>query len=68
MSKKGLFEYAVLLHTKNEKKEITDTQLIISPTTILGESEKDVIFKVTRAIPEEHAKNPDNVEILIRNF
>jgi hypothetical protein len=68
MSKKTLFEYAVLLHTKDENKVITDTEVIINPTTILGESEKDVIFKVTRAIPEEHAKNPDNVEILIRNF
>ena len=68
MSKKSLFEYAVLKHTKDEKGEITGTEMIISPTTILGKSEQDIVFKVTREIPEKHAEDPDNVEILIRNF
>lgn len=66
--KKSLFEYAVLLHKTDEKGKITDSEIIIKPTTILAKTEKDVAFKVTRAIPEEHAKNPDNVEIIIRNF
>jgi len=30
--------------------------------------EKDVLFKVTREIPEQHASNPDDIQILIRNF
>lgn len=66
--KKELFEYAVLLHTEDADGDITKTEMIINPTTILAKSEKDVVFKVTRAIPEKHAENPDNVEILIRNF
>jgi hypothetical protein len=66
--KQLLFEYAVLLHEKNKEGEITNTLVIIEPKTILGKSEKDVVFKVTREIPDQHAKDPDNVEILIRNF
>lgn len=73
--KKKLFQYAVILH-KYEKDEANlkggpiyvDSELIIQPTMMLAKSEKDVVFKVTRLIPEEHAGDPDNVEILIRNF
>ena len=68
MMRKTLFKYAVLLHTKNEKGEITDTEVIIEPNTILGKSEKDVVFKITRLIPDEHAQDPDNVQILVGNF
>lgn len=66
--KKSLFEYAVILHTTNDKGKVTDSKVIIKPTTMLAKSEQDVAFKVTRAIPEKHAKNPDDVEIIIRNF
>lgn len=68
MSKKQLFEYAVILHTTDEKGKVTDSKIIIQPKTILAKNEQDVAFTVTRAIPDEHAKNPDNVEIIIRNF
>lgn len=66
--KKSLFEYAVILHTTNDKGKVTESKLIIKPTTMLAKSEQDVAFKVTRAIPDEHAENPDNVEIIIRSF
>lgn len=66
--KKQLFEYAVLKHIKDEKGQITDTEIIISPTTKLAKSEQDVAFAVTREIPEEHAKDPENIEIIIRGF
>jgi hypothetical protein len=66
--KKSLFEYAVLLHKKDDKGVITNTEMIIEPTTILAKEEKDVAFKVTRAIPEKHAINPDNIEIIVRPF
>ncbi len=68
---KKLFTYAVILHeyTEDDKgKNYKDSKMIIEPTNILAVSEKDLVFKVTRLIPEEHASNPDNVEILIRNF
>lgn len=73
---KKLFQYAVILHeyenstkesgTKN--REYKDSKLIIEPKFILAKDEKEVVFKVTREIPEEFAKNPDNVEIIVRNF
>ena len=69
--KSKLFTYAVLLHKKvstTETVEKFESEIIISPTNILAKSEKDVVFKVTRLIPEEHATDPDNVEILIRPF
>ncbi len=66
--KKQLFEYAVLKYTIDEEGKVTDTTVVVEPTTMLGKTEKDVVFKVTRQIPEEHAEDPDNVQILIRNF
>jgi len=66
--KKSLFTYAVLLHTYDKDKKYEDSTVIIEPTTILAKSEQDVAFKVTRAIPEEHAADPDNVQILIKAF
>jgi len=72
---KKLWQYAVILHEyeANEgsaavSKIYKDSKLIIEPTIVLAKSEKDVVFKVTRLIPEEYAENPDNVEILIRPF
>jgi ABC-type sugar transport system ATPase subunit len=45
-----------------------DSKIIIEPTTALSKSEKDLVFKITREIPEEYASDPDNVQIVIRNF
>jgi hypothetical protein len=65
---KTLFQYVVLLHEKDKDGAYVDSKIIIEPTFILSKSEKDAIFKITREIPEAHASNPDNVQILIRNF
>lgn len=65
---KKLFSYAVLLHKYDQDNKYVDSELIIEPTNILAKDQKDVAFKVTRAIPEKHAENPDNVEILIKAF
>jgi hypothetical protein len=68
---KNLYQYAVLIHKyeeKDNKKVYVDSELIIEPKTVLAKSEKDLIFKVTREIPEEYAIDPDNVQILVRNF
>ncbi len=68
---KRLFQYAVILHeyeTKDGKKEYKDSKIIIEPKIVLAKSEKDLVFKVTREIPDEYAENPDNVEIIIRPF
>ncbi len=65
---KQLFEYVVLFHEYDEDNEYKDSKIIIEKTTILAKSERDVVFKVTRLIPEEFTENPDHVQILIRNF
>ncbi len=68
---KQLFQYCVVLHKYEESttaKTYKDTEIVIEPKFILAKSEKDVLFKVTREIPEQHASNPDDIQILIRNF
>jgi hypothetical protein len=64
---KKLFQYVAIFH-KYEKSEYKDSEIIIEPKFMLAENEKEVIFKVTREIDEEYAKEPDNIEIIIRNF
>jgi hypothetical protein len=68
---KQLFQYTVLLHEYTEKegkKEFKDTKIIIEPKFELAKNEKDLVFKITREIPAEFATEPDNIQILIRNF
>ena len=65
---KQLFQYCVLLHTRDKEGVYTDSKIIIEPKLILAKDEKEAVFRVTREIPEEHASDPDNVQILIRNF
>lgn len=73
--KKRPFQYMVLLH-EYEKDEANlkggpvykDSKVIIDLKTVMAKSEKELIFKITREIPEEYASDPDNVEIIIRPF
>lgn len=65
---KQLFQYAVVLHERDKDGVYIDSKIIIEPTTVLAKSEKDLVFKITREIPEEYASDPDNVQIVIRNF
>lgn len=65
---KQLFQYAVILHEHDKDGVYVDSKIIIEPTTVLSKSEKDLVFKITREIPEEYASDPDNVQIVIRNF
>jgi len=69
---KQLFQYVVILHeyetTEKNGKVYKDSKIIIEPKLILARNEKDVLFKVTREIPEEFASNPDDVQILVKNF
>lgn len=69
--KKKVFQYMVVLHefeTKEGKEEYKDSKVIIDLKTVMAKSEKELVFKITREIPEQYATNPDNVEIIIRNF
>ena len=68
---KSLYQYTVLFHeyeTTEKGKTYKDSQIISEPKFVLASSEKEVIFKATREIDEKYAKDPDNVQILIRNF
>lgn len=68
---KQLFEYCILFHQyKNTEKgkEYVDTIMVQDPKYILASSEKEVVFKATREVGDEYAKDPDNVQIIIRNF
>jgi hypothetical protein len=64
---KYLFQYAVILHKYTDKVYV-DSEVIIQPTTRLAKSEKDLLFSVTREIPEEFVSDPDNIQIIVRNF
>ena len=69
--KKQVFQYMVLLHEyemKDGKEEYKDSKVIIDLKTVMAKSEKELVFKITREIPEEFAANPEHVEIKIRNF
>ena len=65
---KQLFQYAVLLHKYDKDDEYVDTQVIIEPKFALAKSQQDLVFKITREIPEEYATDPANVQIIVRNF
>jgi len=65
---KHLFQYAVILHEYDKEGNYQDSKIIVDPKTALAKSEKDLVFKITREIPEEFAEDPDNVQILVRNF
>jgi len=65
---KTLFQYAVVLHEYDKDKKYVDSKIIIDLKTALAKSEKDLVFKITREIPEKYADTPDNVQIFVRNF
>lgn len=66
--KKRLFQYAVVVHTKDTDGKIEASEMVIAPTTKMAGSEKELLFQITREIPEKYTTDPDNVEIMIRNF
>lgn len=69
--KKRLFQYAVVFHTYEETetgRKYVDSEVVVEPTIALAPSEGDLLFKITREIPEKYAAKPNDVEISIRNF
>jgi hypothetical protein len=65
---KQLFQYAVLFHQFDKEGDYVDSKVIIEPKVALSKSEKDLVFKITREIPEEFAEDAQNVQIIVRNF
>lgn len=75
MTKKRPYQYMVIVHEYEEDKTnpkggpiYKDSKVIIDLKTVMAKSEKELVFKITREIPEQHAGEPDNVEIIIRPF
>lgn len=64
---KQLFQCAIL-HHKYDGNKCIDTEYILFPEFRLAKSERELLFTLTREIPEECIENPDNIQILIRNF
>lgn len=68
---KQLFQYTVLFHefeTTEKGKVYKDSKILVEPKFALASSEKEIVFKATREIDEKYATDPDNVQILVRNF
>lgn len=65
---KQLFQYAVVFHQYDKDGDYLDSKLIIEPKVALSKSEKDLVFKITREIPDEYAEDAQNVQIIVRNF
>lgn len=65
---KTLFQYAVIFHEADKDGDYLDSKVIIEPKFALAKSEKDLVFKITREIPDEYAESADNVQIIVRNF
>lgn len=68
-----LFEYAAIYNPKPTKDaQGNDTTpksvLVISPTTVLAKSDKEVGVLAARAIPEEYTDRLEEVEIVVRPF
>lgn len=73
MARGRLFEYAVLYHPKQKKdnagNDITPkSEMIVEPTRVLAENEKEVGIKASRAVPATYDEKLDDVEILVRPF
>ena len=64
-----LFEYAVIYNpTETESEEGKTAELLIKPTTILAQSEREANFVAARAVPAEFAAKLDRLEIAVRPF
>lgn len=70
MSKKRLFEYAVLHHitTTVDNEKDTQTTILVKPTVKLAKDERALGMVIARELPEDLIDDLDNVEIIIRSF
>ena len=66
MAKLHLFQVAVLLHPKNEKKG--KTKMLIDPHFLLSKNDKVAAQLAVRSIDNDYADDLDRIEILVRPF
>lgn len=64
-----IYEFAALFNPDDdEKKDGKKAEIIVKPTTILANDEKEAMLKAARAIPEDFVDKLDKVEIAVRPF
>ena len=68
MSKKTLFQYAVVSHKLDGKGKVIDSEILVNPTTVLSASERSVGVVAARKLTDEQAENIENIDIIIRPF
>ena len=68
-TRKKLFNYAVIWHpTAEEFADGEQSELVIGPTTTLATDENEVKFIANREVPDEFAKEPGQLEVIVRPF
>jgi len=67
---KKLFTYAILLdETKDKDGNVTEeAKILVEPTNVLADSEKDLAILAARQIPEIYLNKLNKVNIAIRPF
>ena len=71
MSKEKLYQYAVVLRPtkeEEEKEKMSAKLLMWSSEPVLAKDEKQLVFKLTREIPEQYADKYEQIEIIVRPF
>lgn len=62
VANKDLYEFSVLLREKDK------TTVVVEPQTVLASSLEAARLIAARAVPEEHAEEPDRLDIKVRLF
>lgn len=65
-----LFEYAVWKDEKRDKDDevVEAAQVLVKPDTILAENEQHVGMIAARSLTDEHMKDLDRIQVVIRPF
>jgi hypothetical protein len=65
-----LFEYAIWKDRKVDKDgdEVEAALVLVSPTVVLADNDKQVGIKAARDIPEEHMGDLDRIQVVVRPF
>jgi hypothetical protein len=70
MSNKKLFGYAIIDQGKKAEKDIPaqPAKVLVPPTYILADNEKEVVILAGRQIPEEYLSKMEQIDIAVRPF
>lgn len=65
-----IFEYAVFKDEKLDKEgEVSEkAMMLVDPTTILADDDKQVSMLAARSIDETHMKDIDRIRVVVRPF